>query len=476
MSAPKFCPHYPAPVAKRPPWWKMFFSKQHSWLDGLYVRSYAMKMGEVHLPGLDLYMVNDPGLVKRVLVDEADAFPKSDLLAKALRPLLGDSIFTTHGEQWRQQRVLMEPAFEGARIRHVYGHMVAAADAMVTRLNAIIDGDNTGPSSVVNIEAEMTHVAADIILRTILSQPLAAGDATQVFEAFSRYQALAPKMVMPALFGLRWWRPWRGRAQSHAAAREIRGLLVKLIQPRYEQAQMLAKEASRPSDLLGYLLAARDPASGQGFSFDALVDQVAMLFLAGHETTASALSWSLHLMSQVPEVQQRMHDEAALLLDAALANPAELRALTLCRNVFKETLRLFPPVGFLARQSRQACAMRDKALPEDSTVVVSPWLIQRHRAYWARPDEFDPDRYDANDEASGPAAQDSVRRAYLPFGLGPRVCIGAAFALQEASLILATVAKHFELRPVEGRHPKPVGRLTIRSDNGVWLELCKRGA
>lgn len=467
MVAPKFCPHYPAPVERRPPWWRMFFSKQHSWLDGLYVRSYAMKMGELHLPGLDLYMVNEPSLVKRVLVEEADAFPKSDLLGQALRPLLGDSIFTTHGDQWRQQRSLMEPAFEAARVRHVYGHMQAAAAAMLARLRERAQGQ-----VAIDMEAEMTHVAADIILRTILSQPLEAGDATKVFEAFSRYQELAPKMVLPALFGLRWWRPWRGRAKSAAAAVEIRALLVKLIKPRFDAAR--AGAGSGPVDLLSYLLAARDAHTGQGFSFDELVDQVAMLFLAGHETSASALSWALYLMAESPDVQERMHAEVRASEAAESDDPSALRSLVLCRNVFKETLRLFPPVGFLARQAAGPCTMRDKTLKRDATVVVSPWLIQRHRHLWARPDEFDPDRYEAGGAEDHPAAQESMRGGYLPFGMGPRVCIGAAFAQQEATLILATMARHFVVTPVEGRVPKPIGRLTIRASNGIWLRLKER--
>jgi cytochrome P450 len=323
------------------------------------------------------------------------------------------------------------------------------------------------------MEAEMTHVAADIILRTILSQPLEAGDATKVFEAFSRYQELAPKMVLPALFGLRWWRPWRGRAKSEAAAVEIRALLVKLIRPRYEAARA-GDGAGGPVDLLSYLLAARDAQTGEGFSFEELVDQVAMLFLAGHETSASALSWALYLMAQIPDIQERMHLEAQAGLADASSDPSELRALVLCRNVFKETLRLFPPVGFLARQAAGACTMRDKTLKADATVVVSPWLIQRHRQLWARPDEFDPDRYESDSSDDHPTAQESTRSGYLPFGMGPRVCIGAAFALQEAALILASMAQHFVLTPVPDHVPRPVGRLTIRSGNGIWPRLRRR--
>lgn len=474
---PRFCPHYPTPSAERPSVWGMFFSKRRSWLDSLYARSYHMKMGEVHLPGVDLFMVNEPALVRRVMVDEAAAFPKHEMLGDALRPLLGDSIFTTNGEVWQRQRTLMDPSFGAARIRHVYGRMREAAAAMDERLRQVPDGAEH------DVEIEMTHVAADIILRTILSQPLGGAAAHQIFEAFARYQALAPRLMMPAFFGLRWLRPWWQIRRSRRAAAEIRSLLAALILPRYEAARG-GRARGDEGDILASLLQVRDERTGEGFGFDELVDQVAMLFLAGHETSASALSWALHLLANAPDVQQRLHEEAVANFDPANDDPSAMKDLPLARNVFREALRLFPPVGFLARQSAQACDMRDKRVPAQASVVISPWLIQRHRALWARPDEFDPDRYDDNASAmpdaeeatdgSAPTARESLRRAYLPFGMGPRVCIGAAFAQQEAALILATLARGFRFEPVPGHMPEPVGRLTIRAENGIRLRVFQR--
>lgn len=473
----RFCPHYPAPQPERPSAWRMFFSKRRSWLDSLYARSYEMKMGEVHLPGVDLYMVNEPSLVRRVMSDEAADFPKHAMLGDALRPLLGDSIFTTNGAVWERQRALMNPSFEAARVRHVFGRMQEAARAMRGRLQALPQGAEH------DVEVEMTHVAADIILRTILSQPLDSAAARQIFEAFARYQALAPRLMMPAFFGLRWLRPWWQVRRSRRAAAEIRGLLAGLIRPRFEAARQ--GRTTEKGDILATLLQVRDESAGRGFEFDELVDQVAMLFLAGHETSASALSWSLHLLAHAPDVQERLHAEAVASFDPAGDDPGAIKDLTLARNVFREALRLFPPVGFLARESAQACTLRDKHVPAGASIVVSPWLIQRHRALWDRPDEFDPDRYEATpgqahatmDAApvdAPPSARESLRRAYLPFGMGPRVCIGATFAQQEAALILATLARDFRFEPLPGHVPQPVGRLTIRADNGIRLRVFQR--
>ena len=461
-TAPHFCPVYPAPRQHKSSGWRMFFSARHSWLDALYERSYQMQMGEVHLPGMDLYMVNAPTLVRQVLGNADGNFPKSALLGEALEPLLGESIFTTNGTQWQRQRAMMDPAFAQARLNVAFPVMREATDAMLARLATLPDGAEH------DIEVEMTHVTADIIFRTIFSEPMTGPDAHRVFDAFSRFQAMVPRLMLPSIFGRRWlrwpWDEWRSRR----AASEIRGLLETLIQPRFE-AHRAGCPATR-QDILAAFLEARDPDNGTPFTFEALVDQVAMLFLAGHETSASALTWATHLLAQAPDVQARVHAEVTTQLGLRPPALGDMKALTLTRNVFRETLRLFPPVGFMARQTASACPMRKKTVPAEATVVVAPWLIHRHRDHWAEPDAFNPDRYDHD------AAREALKHAYLPFGMGPRVCMGAAFALQEATLILAQLVRHHRLEAVPGHVPQPVGRLTIRSANGVRLRLWRREA
>ena len=458
-----FCPAYPKPRPNRASLWSLFRSARHSWLDALYERSYRMQMGEVHLPGVDLYMVNDPVQVRRVLTEDAAQFPKSAHMADALRPLLGDSIFTTNGDTWKRHRDMMQPAFAQARLEASFPVMAAAASDLVQRLQ-----QESAAGAECDIEIEMTHVTADIIFRTIFSEPLAGPDAHRVFSAFAQFQALAPRLMLPALFGVRWlaW-PW-DVLRSQRAARQIRQLLEQLVQPRHaawQRGDDLGK-----NDILSAFLAARDATTGKPFSLTELVDQVAMLFLAGHETSASALTWSAYLLAKAPDVQQRVLEELSGVIGQRAPQQADMKQLTLTRNVFRETLRLFPPVGFIAREAAQTCPMRDKVVPKGASVVISPWLIHRHRERWQDPDAFNPDRFDDGD------SRESIRSAYLPFGMGPRVCMGAAFALQEATLILASVLSAFRIEPVAQHTPMPVGRLTIRSNNGVRVRLVPRPA
>ncbi|MDD2893192.1 MAG: cytochrome P450, partial [Halothiobacillaceae bacterium] len=234
-------------------------------------------------------------------------------------------------------------------------------------------------------------------------------------------------------------------------------------------------EVSEHEDILASILRGKDPDSAQAFSFNEIVDQVAMLFLAGHETSASALTWTLYLLSISPDIQHAAATEVAETLgegEACGSVPlAAVKRMGLVRRIFMESMRLYPPVGFLAREVSHDTDMRDKHLPAGASLVVSPWLLHRHEALWDAPHEFCPARFDPKSgERSVP------KHAYLPFGMGQRVCIGATFAMQEAVLILAELLRHYHFALAPDFQPDPVGRLTIRSDNGMHLVLKKRQA
>ena len=454
-----FRPPFPEPLKSKASLLTRFIKGGRSWLDIQYERGYKMKMGHIRMPGLNAYMVNEPGLVRRILVEQAERFPKHKFLDRMLKPLLGDSIFTSNGELWKRQRRMIDPAFEQARLKVVFPLMRDAVTSLLQRLDQLEDGAD------LDVDIQMTHVTADIIFRTVFSQSLEGEDANKVFNAFIKFQESSTRVTM--LFSYRlpeWLTPWRAKWNRSGA--EIRLLLEKFIRPRYEAHRR--GEATHYQDILASLLDARDPETGVRFSFDELVDQVAIIFLAGHETSASALTWALYLVAMCPDIQERLHHEVCTIMADRDPEFSDIKKFRLTWNVFRETLRLYPPVGFFVREVMETTCMRDKTMPAGSVVLVSPWLIQRHRVHWAKPDIFDPDRYDRAE------TKDSMRCAYLPFGLGPRVCMGAAFAMQEAVMVLALLVRRYHFDPLSGHTPRPVGRVTIRSGNGVRLRISKR--
>jgi cytochrome P450 len=237
---------------------------------------------------------------------------------------------------------------------------------------------------------------------------------------------------------------------------------------RYEQFH--AGKGRTSDDILDALIAATDPTDGSHFDLRELCEQVAMLFLGGHETSASTLAWNFYLMAMDQAVQVRLAKEAVAVIGERRPEYSDIRKLKFTRNVFAETLRLYPPIAFLPRDAACPVQMRGKKIAKGAFVSVSPWLMHRHRRYWKTPDEFDPDRFDRDE------SKESLRSCYFPFSKGPRVCIGASFAQQEAILIIASLARRFEFDPVPGFEPKPIGRLTVRSENGILLRVGKRAA
>lgn len=457
-SCPFHQPFFPEPLKNKASLVFTFFKKRRSWLDGLYERSYTMKMGRVKMPGLDLHVINQPDLIHRVLVDDVKEFPKNQLLGHLLEPLLGESIFTTNGEQWKKQREMLNPSFEMARISHVFGLMNDAVKEMNQGLHV------NGAMHRLDIDPEMTYVTADIIFRTILSSRLDREDAMQIIEAFATFQEETARTAMRTMFKVPQWL-WflTGESKRIKAGNEIRDILSRIIRPRYDIA--LAQKGDE-RDILSSLLKAVDSDSGERFTFDEILDQVAMLFLAGHETSASALTWAIYLLSLYPDIQEKAYAEVMDVVGAGEFDALLIKKMPLLTNIFKETLRLYPPVGFFARENTQETTMRDKTIVKGSSVVVSPWLIHRHPDFWDNPNGFNPDRF--NDPKS------IQKDTYLPFGMGPRICIGASFALQEAVLILATIVRDFKIQLQEDFVPDVVGRLTVRSANGMLIVLNKR--
>ena len=416
---------------------------------------YRAWMAEFRTPFFRSFMANDPALVKTVLKERPDDFPKSDRIGAGLRPLLGDSVFLTNGAAWKRQRRIIDPAFEGGRLRDTYPAMYAAAQAAVARLDAVADGT---PHEV---EAETSHAAADVIFRTLFFIPIEHEIAADVFTKFRDYQRSQPILNLAAFIPVPHWFPRFFKGETKRTARNIRALITQLTTRR--MAEIIAGTA--PDDLATKIMTTADPLTGETFTTEEMVDQVAIFFLAGHETSASALAWTLYLMALYPNWQDRLAQEAHALTGPDFKLVGKLR---LSKDVFREALRLYPPVPMMVREAACPETFRERAVPKGAQIVLSPWHLHRHERLWDNPDGFDPTRWGT---ANGKQCQ---REAYIPFSAGPRVCTGAGFAMVEGPLILSMLLRSYRFEVVEGRVPVPVAHLTVRAKDGIWLRITPR--
>lgn len=450
------CPFHPKPHKNKASTLTTFLLKRRSWLDGLYERSYSMQSGRVKMPGFDLYVVNNPQEVKRIMIDEVKEFPKSELLHRLLEPLLGESIFTTSGDVWRKQRELLKPSFEMTRINKVFDIMNDAANDMILRLEK-------REGEFINADEETTFVTADVIFRTIMSAKLDEKQGKEILEAFTIFQEETVKTAMRKMFKFPTWLSMLlGDRKRMKAGELIRIKLSDIIRPRYDEESR--GEAGFRSDILASLLKVVDADTNERFSFKEILDQVAMLFLAGHETTASSLTWTLYCLCVDNSWQEKAFSEIMNVTNGEKLDIKHIRQFKILNNIFKEALRLYPPVGFFPRTAKKDTILRDKNIQEGCGVVVAPWLIHRHNKFWKDPNEFKPERFDS------PYNKD----AYMPFGMGERICIGQGFAMQEAMIILAHILSKYRLELKENFVPDVVGRLTIRSANGMMIKFIKR--
>ncbi len=417
---------------------------------------YRAWMAEFKTPFFRSYLINDPNLVKRVLNERPDDFPKSDRIGAGLRPLLGNSVFLTNGEIWKRQRRIIDPAFEGGRLRDTYPAIREAGRASIARLAQMADGTPQ------EIEAEASHAAADVIFRTLFSIPIEDHVATEVFDAFRRYQRTQPILNLAAFLPGPDWMPRFFKSETKTTARKIRKLITSLTQRRLDAI----RAGTAPDDLATKIMVTKDPVSGETFSVDEMVDQVAIFFLAGHETSASAIAWAIYLLAMHPEWQDQIAKEAAALSD----DFSSVSKLRVTRDVFREALRLYPPVPMMVRETTCPENFRDRDVGTGAQVVVSPWHLHRQERLWDNPDGFDPTRWTTE---NGKAC---MRDAYIPFSSGPRVCTGAGFAMIEGVTLLAMLVQAFKFEVVTDRVPEPVAHLTVRSKNGIWLRFAPRNS
>ena len=442
-------PPKPEPRADRVSLWAYLRLFRRDILSAQPARLYRAWMAEFRTPFFRSYLCNDPALVRRVLDERPGDFPKSGRVTEGLRPLLGRSVFVTNGEEWLRQRRIIDPAFEGGRLKEAFPAIWAASEAAVARM---VPG-------VVEVELAASHAAADVIFRTLFSIPIEDRVAQAVFHEFRVYQRSAPILNLAAFLPLPRWMPRLHRRATKRSAGVIRGLISGLTT---ERAAAIAA-GTAPDDLATKIMTTPDPVTGERFGTGEMVDQVAIFFLAGHETSASALGWALYLLATHPEVQERVAAEAGGLRPEF----GTVGSLRFTRDVFREALRLYPPVPMMVRENVVEEEFRGRKVRSGGQVVLSPWHLHRHERIWERPDAFDPDRWAGE-------GREASREGYLPFSRGPRVCPGAGFAMLEGVLMLAHLVRAFRFEALEGRVPVPVAHLTVRAKDGIWLRVSRR--
>ena len=422
-------------------------------------RLYRAWMAEFRTPCFRSYLCNQPELVDLGLKERPDDFPKSDRVREGLTPLLGNSVFVTNGEEWKRQRRIIDPAFEGGRLRDVFPAMRAAGTGAVARMGRLADGTPR------EIEAETSHVAADVIFRTLFSIPIENEIAGRVFEEFREHQRTQPVVNIAALIPFPKWLPRPHRKRTKQTAAVIRGLITQLTSERMAEIEA----GTAPDDLATKIMTTPDPVDGKVFETEEMVDQVAIFFLAGHETSASALAWALYLLALYPDWQDRVAAEARAFGPEG-PEFKDMSKLATVRDVFRETLRLYPPVPMMVREAAQPERFRDRDVPKGAQIVLSPWHQHRHERIWDAPDAFDPGRFATENGRAG------LRSAYMPFSAGQRVCTGAGFAMIEGVLLLAMLVRAYRFEIVPERPAMPVAHLTVRGRDGIWLKVSAREA
>jgi len=398
-------------------------------------------------------ILNRPSGIHHILVDNPDNYRRTPATMRMLRPLLGNGLLLSQGEEWKHQRRTVAPAFALRTMPLLARHIAHATEATVASLAASAERQ-------IDLLTAMQSLALEIAGTSMFSVAMERY-RPELRELITRYTAgigrptLLDFLLPPAI-------PSPRDLARRRVRRRWTALIGRIIAERRGKGS-----AEAPRDLFDMLSTARDPESGAAFSAEDLVDQVATLIAAGHETTGVALFWSLWLVAAAPNVQERLAAEAETL-DLGPDNAAEsVPKLVYTRAIVHEALRLYPPAFTLVRQARAADDAGGIPVPPGAIVFIAPWVLHRHRRLWSQPEVFDPSRF-----LPGVAAPD--RFAYLPFGVGPRVCIGAQFALTEAILVLATIIKAFEIERADCEPVMPVGVVTLQPARAPLFRLRRR--
>ncbi len=411
-------------------------------------------------PFARVVVLNDPAAIRKVLVEDASVYEKAAIERRVLSAAMPNGLVTVDGEQWQRLRRTLAPLFGRAMIARFAAAMARTAAALIERWQALPGG------SAVEIKREMSRVALEGLVGCMFCDGL--GDPQAVCAATTRYYETCGGIDPFDVIGLPDFVPRfkrrRKRPVLEAYYRSLSGAIA-------ERRRSLAADPDEPRDILGAMLAAKDPETGLPMTEVEVKDNVMTFIFGGQETTSSAMTWAIYLLSQSPEWRERVAQEAHAVLDGSGQGPIE--SLVQTRAVVEEALRLYPPNIAITRVATRRTELLGHTIERGTMVVIAPYTVHRHRLLWRDPDVFDPSRF-------LPGAATTIDRySFLPFGVGPRMCLGASFAMREATLVVAALARHFQLELSPGQSVWPVVDFTMKPRDGLHMEVrqaAMRGA
>jgi cytochrome P450 len=451
---PEFVPPFPPRLNAAPSILGLLRLRTLNFLNIWEDKAFEYKTMSMQLLARQIFICNSPDSVHYAFVAKAENFErKSPQMRNALSPLLGDGLFVSDGETWKRRRRIVAPVLHTRRLGQFTSTMVQAASELGDQWTALPQ------NSTIDALKAMAQLTAEIIGRTIFGQALGAGRTQEVVEAFSDYQKYADQRDLLSLLGLPACIPRRRNAQIARSAARIHAILDEVIAD--------LRTADEPDSVIRMLMRQDGDCALDAV---ALRNEAAVIFMAGHETTANFLAWAWYLLSQAPEVEARLHRELDSVLGARPPTLADVPQLVYTRAIIEETLRLYPPVPLLAREAAREEAIRGRRVKAGALVIVVPWLLHRHRLFWRQPDHFMPERF-------LPGHPDApLKYTYMPFSVGPRTCAGLSFGLTEAIVCLATLARRVRLRLATGAVVDPVCHLTLRPGDHLPMTISARNA
>ncbi len=397
----------------------------------------------------DFYLITNPEMIKEVLVTKQRDFIKGEFLQRT-KKVFGEGLLTSEGDFHHRQRRLVQPAFHQDRIEAYAKTMVAFAEEATSKWKN---------KQVLDIHSEMEKLTMRIVAKCLFDADVqeesesVAKDLSLMIDYFNRLSSPLSRIL-----------------EKLPSNRKYDLALKRIDKRMYELIDSRRKSGKDLGDLLSMLLSAKDE-KGEGMSDKQLRDEVLILFAAGHETTANALTWTWYLLFQHPEVEDKLHQEIdSVLPGKASPSAQDVEKLTFTTKVFTESMRIYPPAWILVRQAVRASSIGGYLIPKESGVVISQLLMHRNPRFFDRPETFDPDRWTAELKEKLP------KFAYFPFGAGPRSCVGEPFAWMEGTLLLAAIAKNWKLHHVSGHKVEMLPRITLRPKYGMKMELEKRTA